>query len=52
MEEREAKMTGDDQALVAHTKKGKRKKEPSSPKKFRKGGRNNPNIRCFYCQKI
>jgi hypothetical protein len=38
MEEREAKMTcDDDQALAAHTRKGKRKKEPSSPKKFRKG---------------
>jgi hypothetical protein len=47
----EENMKDDDQALVVHTKKGKSKKEPSSPKKFKKGRRNNPNIICFYCQK-
>ena len=31
---REEKMTDDDQALAVHTRKGKSKKEPSSPKKF------------------
>jgi len=49
---REEKMTDDDQALATHTKKGKRNKELSSPKKFQKGRRNNPNMRCFCCQKI
>ena len=36
-EEREEKMADDDQSLAAHTGKGKRKKEPFSPKKFQKG---------------
>jgi hypothetical protein len=45
-------MPDDDQALAAHTRKGNSKKEPSSPKKFQKGRRNNPNIRCFCCQKM
>jgi hypothetical protein len=49
---REEKMTDDDQALATHTRKGKSKKEPSSPKKFQKSRRNNPNIRCFCCQKM
>jgi hypothetical protein len=31
---REEKMTDDDQALAAHTRKGKSKKQPSSPKRF------------------
>jgi hypothetical protein len=34
MTKREEKMTDDDQALATHTSKGKRKKKPSSPKKF------------------
>jgi hypothetical protein len=34
MTTREEKMKDDDQALAAHTRKGKSKKEPSSPKKF------------------
>jgi hypothetical protein len=46
---REEKMTDDDQALATHTKKGKSKKEPSSPKKFQKGQRKNPNIIGFCC---
>jgi hypothetical protein len=45
-------MTDDDQSLASHTRKEKRKKEPSSPKKFQKGRRNNPNIRCLCCQKM
>jgi hypothetical protein len=49
---REDKMIDHDQSLDAHTRKGKRKKEPSKPKKFHKGRRNNPNIKCFCCQKM
>ena len=37
MEIREEKIKDDDQSLATHTKKGKSKKEPSSPKKFQKG---------------
>jgi hypothetical protein len=49
---REEKMTDDYQALASHTMKEKSKKTPSSPKKFQKGQRNNPNIICFCCQKM
>jgi hypothetical protein len=49
---REEKMTDDGQALADHTRKGKSKKELSSPKKFQKGRRNYPNIRCLCCQKM
>jgi hypothetical protein len=45
-------MTDYDQALASHTRKGNKKKEPSSPKKFQKGRRNNANIRCFCCYKM
>jgi hypothetical protein len=52
MKTREENMTNDDQAIAAHTRKGKRNKEPSSPNKFQKGRRNNPNIICLCCQKM
>jgi hypothetical protein len=37
---REEKLRDDDQTLVAHTRKGKNKKEPSSPKKPQKSKKN------------
>ena len=45
-------MIDDDQDLATLTREGESKKEPSSPKKFQKGRRNNPNIKCFCCQKM
>jgi hypothetical protein len=46
---REEKMVDEDQALVAHTRKGKNK-EHSLPKKFKMGQRDNSKIRCYFCQ--
>jgi hypothetical protein len=42
-------MADEDQALVAHTKKGKNKKEHYLPKKFKMGQRDNSKIRCYCC---
>jgi hypothetical protein len=47
---REEKMVDEDQALAAHTRKGKNKKDHSLPKKFNMGQRDNSKIRCYYCQ--
>ena len=52
MKAREENMTDADQSLASHTRKWKSKKKPFSPKKFHKGRRNNPNIKCFCCQKM
>jgi hypothetical protein len=49
---REEKTIDDYKSLASNTRKGKSKKEPSSPKKFQKGQRNNPNIICLCCQKM
>jgi hypothetical protein len=46
---REEKMADEDQALAAHTRKGKNKKEHSLPKKFKMGQRDNSKIRCYSC---
>jgi hypothetical protein len=45
-------MENEDQALAAHTRKGKRKKEHSSHNKFNKGQRENSNIRYYCCQEL
>jgi hypothetical protein len=52
MTTREEKMADEDQALDTHTRKGKRKKDHSSPKKFKKGQRDNSNIKCYCCQEL
>ena len=52
METREEKMKNDDQALAAHTRKGKNKKENSLPKKFKMGQRDNSKIICYCCQEL
>jgi hypothetical protein len=49
---REEKMADEDQALAAHTRKGKNKKEHSLPKKFKMGQRDNSKIRCYCCQEL
>jgi hypothetical protein len=49
---REENMADEDQALVTHTRKGKNKKENSSPKKFKKGQRDNSNIKCYCFQEL
>jgi hypothetical protein len=49
---REEKMADEDQTLVAHTRKGKNKKEHSLHKKFKKGQRDNSKIKCYYCQEL
>jgi hypothetical protein len=53
---REEKMAYEYQSLVAHIRKGKRKrkrkKDNSSPKNFKKGRRDNSNIRCYYCREL
>jgi hypothetical protein len=46
---REENMADEDQALATHTGKRNRKKEHSSPKKFKNGQRDNSNIRCYCC---
>ena len=43
-------MADEDQAVAAHTRKGKNKKEHSLPKKFKMGQRDNSKIKC-YCRK-
>jgi hypothetical protein len=49
---REEKMVDEDQALAAHTRKRKNKKEHSLPKKFKKDQRDNSKIRCYCCQEL
>jgi hypothetical protein len=49
---REEKMANEDQALAAHTRKGKNKKEHSLPKKFKMGQRDNSKMRCYCCQEL
>jgi hypothetical protein len=49
---REEKMGDEDQALVAHTRKGKNKKEHSLSKKFKMAQRNNSKIKCYCCQEL
>jgi hypothetical protein len=39
MKTREEKMIDDDKALSSHTRKGRRKKQLSSPKEFQKGNK-------------
>jgi hypothetical protein len=45
-------MANEDQALDAHTRRGKNKKENSLPKKFKMGQKENSNIRCYYFQEL
>jgi hypothetical protein len=45
-------MVDEDQALAAHTRKGKNKKENYLPKNFKMGQRDNSNIICYYCQEL
>jgi hypothetical protein len=45
-------MANEDQALAAHNRKGKNKKEHSLPKKFKMGQRDNSKIRCYCCQEL
>jgi hypothetical protein len=45
-------MADEDQALTAHTRKGKDKKENDLNKKFKMGQRDNPKIICYYCWEL
>jgi hypothetical protein len=45
-------MVDEDQALAAHARKGKNKKDNYLPKKFKMGQRDNSNIICYYCQEL
>jgi len=45
-------MADEDQALVAHTRKRKNKKEHSLLKNFNMGQRDKSNIRCYYFQEL
>jgi hypothetical protein len=49
---RQEKMADEDQALAAHTRKGKKKKANYLPKNFKMGQRDNSNIRCYCCQEL
>ena len=45
-------MVDEDQALAAHARKGKNKKDNYLPKKFKMGQRDNSNIRCYCCREL